>query len=145
MTQPPSNPLVLTWLAQLVGTSVIALVLWYYVGKNGAPLGHLDPVWAHYAIIAGLLSIIPSLVYLPSFKAALDRYLVAQHRSQAPDPALRTAVASKLAIGGALTELPMAFGALHLLMGGETRWFILAVLVSLALRGSFRPFERPPR
>ena len=145
MTQPPSNPLVLTWLAQLVGTCVIAFVLWIYVGKAGAPLGHIGPEWAHYTLVASLLSMIPSLAYLPTFKEALDRYLTAQRRSPTPDPVLRTAVASKLAIGGALTELPMAFGALYLLMGGEARWFILAVLASIALRASYRPFERLPR
>ncbi|QJR14962.1 hypothetical protein [Usitatibacter palustris] len=138
------NPLVLTWVVQLIGTMVIAVVVYFYVQKAGAPWTGLDAEWARYALIGGLLSIIPALLYLTTYRRVLDPYL-ADQKSEKPNPALRTAVASKLAIGGALAELPMAFGSAHLLMGGEMRWFLSGVLVSLALRTSFRPFIRKAR
>jgi hypothetical protein len=47
-----------------------------------------------------------------------------------------------LAIGGALCEIPMAMGVVQLFFGGETRWFLGATLVTIALRLSFRPFVR---
>jgi hypothetical protein len=30
----------------------------------------------------------------------------------------------------------------HVLLGGETRWFLGATLITLALRLAYRPFER---
>jgi hypothetical protein len=47
-----------------------------------------------------------------------------------------------LAIGGAMCEIPMAMGVVQLLLGGETRWFLGATLVTIALRLSYRPFTR---
>ena len=34
------------------------------------------------------------------------------------------------------------FGALQLFFGGETRWFVGATLVTIAIRLSYRPFDK---
>jgi hypothetical protein len=47
-----------------------------------------------------------------------------------------------LSIGGALCELPMAMGVVQLFFGGETRWFLGATLITIALRLSYRPFNK---
>jgi hypothetical protein len=36
----------------------------------------------------------------------------------------------------------MAMGVLHLLFGGETRWFLGATLLTIVLRLSYRPFKK---
>jgi len=59
-----------------------------------------------------------------------------------PEPGIRIVLMRALRVGGALSELPQAFGVLHLLLGGETRWFLAATVVTIALRLSYRPFER---
>ena len=45
-----------------------------------------------------------------------------------------------LVLGGALCELPMAAGVVQLFFGGETRWFVGATMVAIALRLSYRPY-----
>ena len=61
------------------------------------------------------------------------------------DPATRVLLTKSQMIGGALCELPMAMGVVQLFFGGETRWFLGATLITIALRLSFRPFTREAR
>jgi len=79
--------------------------------------------------------------YLRTFKRSLDACEASALHGDA-DPAARQRLARALAIGGALCEIPMAMGALQLFFGGETRWFLGATLLTIALRLSYRPFTR---
>jgi hypothetical protein len=36
----------------------------------------------------------------------------------------------------------MAMGVVHLLVGGQMRWFVGATLITIVLRLSYRPFTR---
>jgi len=138
----PRQPLLAAWIAQMVGTIVLALVVATFVQKAGAPFHGAD-AFRRYVFTAILAATAPALYYLRTYKARL----VADARAQAaragtPDAAARQALLRSLAVGGALCELPMAVGALHLFMGGEQRWFVGATLITLAIRLSYRPFTR---
>jgi len=149
MSSTPANPnqtLVVLWLGQMIGTIVIAAVVIAFLGSTGSPFKGIDTQWAQYALAAGLLAIIPALLYLPTFKARLDDDAAAAKRQAGtPDASRRQALQKALTIGGGLCELPQAFGLVHLLLGGETRWFLGATLVTLVLRVSYRPFIERPR
>lgn len=134
------NNLIASWVAQMVGTLVLAAVVLAFVRSGGAPFGAGDLDWKPYAMAGILMGAAPALLYLRTFKARLnaDDRAVRQHGT--PDPVLRPLLARSLAIGGALCEIPMAMGVLQLFFGGETRWFLGATLVTIALRLSFRPF-----
>ncbi len=133
---------VFVWLGQLAGTVVIAAVIVYFF-KSGVPFAGKDPDFARYALIGGLLSCAAPLGYLGTFKARLDDdQAQARARGGDPDPARRQALLKSLAIGGALAEIPQGFGLLHLVFGGEIRWFLVATMVTVALRLSYRPFTR---
>ena len=133
--------LVASWVAQMVGTLVLAAVVLAYVRSSGAPFATGgESEWRKYAMFGVLVGIAPALLYLRTFKARLDADEAAANARGSPDPALRMLLRKSLAIGGGLCEIPMAMGVLQLFFGGETRWFLGATLITIALRLSFRPF-----
>jgi hypothetical protein len=135
--------LVAAWLAQMIGTVVLASVVMVYMrAAGGAPFPGGESEWQKYVMLGILIGIAPALLYLPSFKARLDADEKAARQRGAPDPVLRASLLKSLSIGGALCELPMAMGVLQLFFGGETRWFFGATLITIALRLSYRPFKR---
>jgi len=94
-----------------------------------------------YGFMAVLGAAVPALWYLRGFKQVLDAdAAAAKTRGGAPQPEARMALLRKMSVGGALCELPLVVGVIHLLAGGGTRLFVTAALVTLALRLSFRPF-----
>jgi len=112
----PRQGLVAAWVAQMVGTVVLAVVVAAYVRARGAPFAGVD---AHglerYVFTAVLAAAVPALWFLRTYKGRLD----------ADAAALRAHV-----------------GALDLFFGGEERWFIGATFITLAIRLSSRPFVR---
>jgi hypothetical protein len=142
-TVNPNQALVTAWVVQLIGTMVLAGIVLVFFKSSGTVLKDVDPKWALYALYAATAAIIPPILYLRNYKKVLDldRLGVAA-RGGTPDPEVRTFLMRALRVGGALCELPQAFGVVHILLGGETRWFLGATLVTIALRLSYRPFER---
>jgi hypothetical protein len=139
----PRQQPVAAWLSQMIGTIVLAAVVLYFVRTIESPLAAEESIWKQYASIGILLGVAPGLLYLRTFKPRLDADVAALKRSGgAPEPATRAALMRALAIGGALCEIPMAMGVVQLFFGGETRWFLGATLITIALRLSYRPFTR---
>ena len=135
--------LVTTWLVQMIGTVVLAGIVLAYVRSAGAPFGAGgDSDWKRYAMMGILVGIAPALLYLRTFKARLDAYEASARGGGEGDPALHALLLRSLSIGGAMCELPMAMGVVQLFFGGETRWFLGATMVTIALRLSYRPFTR---
>jgi hypothetical protein len=126
----------------MIGTLVLAGAVLVFVRSAGTPFPTIDPDWKRYAAAGILLGIVPAMLYLRIFKEALDADDAAVRAHGRADPAIRPIFMRALAIGGALCELPMAMGVLHLIFGGEMRWFLGATLITLALRLSYRPFKR---
>ncbi len=138
----PRQPLIAAWVAQIVGTIVLAAVVYAFVHAMGSPFSRSDAM-KPYVFTANLGAAVPALYSLRAYKSRLDADAVAIARGGgSPDPALRRSLLRSLAIGGALCELPMAAGALDLFLGGEPRWFIGATFITLAMRLSYRPFTR---
>jgi hypothetical protein len=119
----------------------VAIAIYLFFGHGSPVFANVDPEWMRYGVYAILAAGAPALWYLRRFKHALDADVAAvDSRDGVADPQLRSELLQKLQIGGALCELPLAFGALHLMAGGERRGFIAGACVSLALRLSYRPF-----
>jgi len=135
--------LVHIWVAQLIQSLVLCGAVLMFLQMSG-PLASVDagPEWKRYAMYAILLAAVPAMLYLRTFKALLDAYLAAERGRGMPDLQLRERLSRCLRIGGILCDLPMAFGALQLFFGGETRWFVGATLVTIAIRLSYRPFDK---
>ena len=135
--------LVATWLVQLLQSLVLCGAVLMFLQMAG-PLASTDagPDWKRYAIYAILLAGVPAVLYLRTFKRLLDADLAAERSRGMPDPEVRQHLARALTIGGLLCDLPMAFGAVQLFFGGETRWFVGATMVTIAIRLSYRPFEK---
>ncbi|HEX4762844.1 MAG TPA: hypothetical protein VFU92_00850 [Usitatibacter sp.] len=138
--------LVHIWVAQLIQSLVLCGAVLLFLQMSG-PLASTDagPEWRRYAIYAVLLAGVPAMLYLRTFKGLLDADLAAERGRGMPDPELRGRLSHSLRIGGLLCDLPMAFGALQLFFGGETRWFVGATLVTIAIRLSYRPFDKGVR
>lgn len=137
------QPLIAAWVAQMIGTIVLAAVVLAYVRSAGAPFAtDGESEWRKYAMLGILFGIAPALLYLRTFKDRLNADEAAANARGAPDPALRVLLRKGLAIGGALCEIPMAMGVVQLFFGGETRWFLGATLITIALRLSYRPFNK---
>jgi hypothetical protein len=134
--------LVASWVAQMIGTLALTGAVLAFVRSMGAPFPAAETDWKRYAMLGVIAGVAPALLYLRTFKRALDAYEASARTRLDGDPAARQALARALAIGGALCEIPMAMGALQLFFGGETRWFLGAALVTIALRLSYRPFTR---
>jgi hypothetical protein len=133
---------VAAWISQMFGTLVLAAVVLYFARSIGAAMGEPHAEWQRYAMLGVLLGIAPALLYLRTFKPALDADERAVRALGAPDPAARARLMRTLAIGGALCEIPMAMGVVQLFFGGETRWFLGATFITVAMRLSYRPFTR---
>ena len=132
---------VLVWGTQLAGTAAVAIAIYLFFGHGSPVFANVDPEWMRYGVYAILAAAGPALWYVRRFKRTLDADIAAANsRGGVADPQLRSALLRKLQIGGALCELPLALGALHLMAGGERRSFIAGACVSLALRLSYRPF-----
>ena len=138
----PRQALVASWLAQMVGTIVLAVVVLTFVKSTQMSISDAAKDWNRYNLGFILLASGPALFYLRTFRTRLSADEAAVRGRGSPDPAARPALLKSLSIGGALCELPMAFGVLQLLLGGETRWFLGATLVTIAIRLSYRPFTR---
>jgi len=138
--------LVHIWVAQLIQSLVLCGAVLMFLQMSG-PLASADagPEWKRYAMYAILLAAVPAMIYLRTFKSLLDADLAAERGRGVPDPELRQRLSASLKVGGLLCDLPMAFGALQLFFGGETRWFVGATLVTLAVRLSYRPFVKAAR
>ena len=134
---------VAAWIAQMIGTLVLAAVVLAFLRSLESPFTGEESVWKQYAMVGILVGIAPALLYLRTFKPLLDADVAAvKRRGGTPDPAARAALMRAIAIGGALCEIPMAMGVVQLFFGGETRWFLGATLLTIALRLSYRPFTR---
>src|SRR5688572_22471286 len=140
--QNPRQAPVATWLGQMIGTMVLALAVFYVIRERGIALPEVPADWKRYAAGGALLGIIPAMLYLRIFKEGLDADDAAIRARGVPDPVIRPIFMRALVIGGALCEIPMAMGVLHLLFGGETRWFVGATCITIALRLSYRPFKK---
>ena len=139
----PQQQLVTEWAVQMIGTVVLAAVVLIFFRSSDTIMRDLDPKWALFALYAATAAIIPPLLYLRYFKRVLDVDRSATlARGGTPEPDLRAVLMHAIRVGGALCELPQAVGVVHVLLGGQTRWFLCATLVTLALRLSYRPFER---
>ena len=133
---------VAAWVAQMIGTLVLAAVVLVFVRSVGAPFATEESEWKRFAMLGIIVGVAPALLYLRTFKPRLDADEAALRASGAPDPRARASLLKSLSIGGALCEIPMAMGVVQLFFGGETRWFLGATLITLALRLSYRPFTR---
>ena len=134
------------WASQLVGTVAIAFAVYLFFGQGKPFFEGVSPEWTRFGLIGILAAGAPALLYLRRFAATLDADVkAAQAGNGVPDPRLRQELLRKLQLGGVLCELPLALGAIYLMVGGEKRWFITAACVSLALRLSYRPFRAPRR
>jgi hypothetical protein len=140
----PRQALVAAWIAQMVGTLVLAAVVFAFVKGLGAPMWTGTYDFQRYMMGGILVAAIPALAYLRVFKPLLLADEAALKARGVPDPVARKALLRSLSIGGALCELPMALGVIHLFMGGDTRWFIYATLITIVVRLSYRPFTKLP-
>jgi hypothetical protein len=140
----PRQALVASWVAQMVGTIVLSVVVLAFVKGMGAPLSTGAYDFQRYMMGAILVAALPALAYLRVFKPLLLADEAAVKARGMPDPAARKALLRALRIGGALCELPMALGVVHLFLGGDTRWFIYATIITIVVRLSYRPFTRLP-
>jgi hypothetical protein len=140
----PRQALVASWVAQMVGTVVIAVVVLAFVKGIGSPLSTGSYDFQRYMMGGILVAALPALGYLRVFKPLLLADEAALKARGVPDPAARKALLRALSIGGALCELPMALGVIHLFMGGDTRWFVYATLITIVVRLSYRPFTKLP-
>jgi hypothetical protein len=120
----------------MAGTVAIAVVIYIWFGDSPPLFKGIDPEWTRFGLTGILSAAIPSILYLRTYKRALNADIAASGR----DPTLRMDLMKKLNAGSALSEMPLAVGVLYLLAGGEPRWFIGAAVISLALRLSYRPF-----
>ena len=134
---PSRQGLVASWVAQMIGTIVLCGAATVFMRTIGKPLVDGETVWRGYTAIGIIVGLAPALLYLRWYKRILDRDV----RSRGtPDPESRRLLQKSLLLGGALCELPMAMGLVHLLLGGEMRWFLGATFLTIALRLSYRPF-----
>jgi hypothetical protein len=146
MSAPAAHPrqeLIAAWVAQLIGTIVLAAAVMAFMRAMVGPLVTGETDWKRYAFSGIFVAAIPAIFYLRTFKERLDedeRRLQANHGRA--DPAARLALKKALSVGGAFCELPQAMGVVYLFLGGEYRWFLGATLVTIAIRLSYRPFHK---
>ena len=134
--------LVQSWIAQIVGTLVIAGAVYFFIGASSFKPGTMEAEWRRYLLYGMLAAALPAVLYLRHYKRLLLQDLRLERERGTPHPEARTVLARALALGGALSELPMAIGAVQLLFGGDMRTFLGGTMVSIALRLSYRPFTK---
>jgi len=132
--------LVQVWIAQIVGTLVLAAAVYLFTSHGAFKLGTMDADWRRYALYAMLAAALPAVLYLRHYKRLLLQDVQLERTRGAPHAEARTVLAKAVALGGALCELPMAIGVVQLLFGGDMRTFLGATMVTIALRLSYRPF-----
>jgi len=132
--------LVASWVAQMIGTVVLCGVVIVFMRTIGKPLVTGETEWKLYAAYGIIAGVVPALAYLRWYKRILDQDVRLERARGVPDPQARAVLKRALVLGGALCELPMAMGVVHLLLGGEMRWFFGATLLTIAMRLSYRPF-----
>ncbi len=143
--QQHRQALIASWVAQMIGTIVLAAAVTAFVKGVMGPLTTGDTQWKRFALSGIFVAAIPALYYLRTFKRRLDEdERLAVRNGGVPDAAARILLTKSLAIGSAFCELPQAMGVVYLLLGGEARWFLGATLVTLAMRLSYRPFLKAP-
>ena len=136
----------MVWAAQLVGTIAVAVAIYLFFGHGGPVFADVDPRLLRYALYAILGASVPALSYVRPFKRSLNADVAAANaRGGTPDPGLRSELLRRMQIGGALSELPLAMGALCLFAGGDRQWLVAGACVSVALRLSYRPFTAARR
>jgi hypothetical protein len=142
----PSQPLILRWLSQVAGTIAIAGIVYAFFPQAAGPVVPPDPALRQYILFAGFVAIAPAMLYVRTYKRALLADARAVHENGGtPDAQKRKDVMRALAIGGALSELPLAAGLGYLFFGGDMKWFMTAAVVTLTLRLTYRPFRFIPR
>ncbi len=135
-----------SWVAQMIGTVILCGAALVFMRTIGKPLVDGDNDWKHYAAFGIIIGVAPALLYLRWYKRILEQDLrLERERGGVPEPAARRLLQKALALGGAFCEIPMAMGVVQLLLGGETRWFLGATMLTIALRLSYRPFTRRKR
>jgi hypothetical protein len=134
--------LVQLWLVQIVGTLVLCGVGMMFARSGAVPPTPAEMEWKRYVFVAVLGAAAPALFYLRHYKQLLDYDALLERKNGAPDPTARAVLARALTLGGVLCDIPMAVGAIQMLLGGEVRWFLGGTMITLALRLSFRPFTR---
>jgi hypothetical protein len=136
----PRQAPVAAWIAQMIGTLVLCATVLAFVHAVGAPLATGRYDFQRYMLVAILVAALPAILYVRHFKRLVLQDEAAVAAAGVADPTRRRVLMKGLALGGALCELPMALGIVHMLFGGETRWFIYATLITIAVRLSYRPF-----
>lgn len=140
---PSRQTLVVVWAIQIVQSLVLAGIVLIYLNRIGGAAGTLAREWERYAMYGLVAAAIPSILYVRWFKRILNEDEAAMHaRNGNPEPGVRRTLRRALTLGGALCDLPMAFGVLLLMFGGDKRYFIGGTLITLAVRLSYRPFVR---
>ena len=140
---PSRQTLVVVWAIQIVQSLVLAGIVLIYLNRIGGAAGTLAQEWERYAMYGLVAAAIPAVLYVRWFKRILDQDEAAMHaRNGNPEPGIRITLRRALTLGGALCDLPMAFGVLLLMFGGDKRYFIGGTLITLAVRLSYRPFVR---
>jgi hypothetical protein len=139
---PPKTrqALVNAWIVQIVGTIVVSAAVYAFTRAGTLQLGTMGEEWRRYMFYAVLGAAIPALFYVKHYKRLLVQDARLEKQGGAEHLQARTVLTKALSVGGALCELPMAVGVLQMLYGGETRIFLGATFITLALRLSYRPF-----
>lgn len=137
------RPIVNAWIAQMVQTVVLGLVVMFFVNELGGRLGTIGKEWERWAVYGIVVAALPAVFYVRWFKHILNADEAAlRARHGEPDAATRKTLRHSLTLGGLLCDLPMALGVLILMLGGDKRYFIGGTLITLAVRLSYRPFVR---
>jgi hypothetical protein len=134
--------LVSSWVAQMIGTLVLCGAVTILMKAMGPSFASGESDWKRFAMWAILAGAAPALLYLRWYKRILNQDLRLERERGSPDPAARLLLQKGLVLGGALCEIPMALGVVQLFFGGEMRWFLGATMVTIALRLSYRPYNR---
>lgn len=135
--------LVTIWVAQMVGTIVVAGAVLAFVKQGSVALGTIPEDLRGYTLFAILAAGTPALLYLRHYKSVLDQDLrLERQRGGNPEPGARNLLRKAMTLGGALCEIPMVLGLVQLFMGGESKWFLGATMIAIALRLSYRPFGK---
>lgn len=144
MTRAPLSrqQLVTIWISQMVGTLVVAAVVLAFVRQGSITLGTLPEDLRGYTMFAILAAGAPALLYLRHYKRLLIQDAQLEKRRGSPDPEARDVLRKAMILGGALCEIPMVVGLIQFFMGGESRWFLGATMIAIALRLSYRPFMK---
>src|ERR671910_648232 len=87
--QPQRQAPVAAWVAQMIGTLVLAAAVLYFVRSSGISFAEGNPEWQRYAMPGTLVGVAPAMLYLRTFKPALDADEAAIAARGAPDPGAR--------------------------------------------------------